>query len=628
VQLREEFLHFYKNQISKSSIGKTNKLMKKIFTPLVIILSLAIVNLDPANAQNVAINTDGSVANASAILDIKSTNKGLLTPRLTQAQRDLINNPASGLLVYQIDNTPGFYFFDGSGWTKIATGIINNLWSANGASIYNNNTIQSVAVNTDGTIAHSSAILDITSTSKGLLTPRMTQAQRDLINNPAMGLMIFQTDNTPGYYFYNGSAWTQMATGSISNLWSVNGTNIYNNNIDFVGIGTNSPISKLTVRTANGYGFIHTDGNIEVGTYIGDGGTNVTGGWLGTRTNHPLMFFTNNGNPQMTILQNGNIGIGTMTPEAPLDVAKGATLNGTAYFRGTSKYSVFNYGGFEHTYITGGKNGSLVYLNDQMVVEDASLGGDVGIGTSNPTERLTVFTSDNKYGFTHTNGTVTVGSYIGGGAGWLGTKSNHPLYFFTNDGAAQMAIKTNGQVSVNGGASIYFAPAFTINNSDANLTSGLAIASNEVHWLIANNYFAGSPRRDLDFYLNGAPKAWIDDDGNWNTYSDINLKENISPYKSVLSNIKNLKVSTYRYKSNAPDSRSFGLIAQNVAQYFPEIVSETQDKDGNKLLGIAYGKTGVLALKAIQEQQVIIEKQQQQIDLLMKRIEALEKLIH
>jgi hypothetical protein len=111
--------------------------MKKIFTPFVV-LSLVIVSVNHAKAQNVAINTDGSIANPSAILDIKSTNKGLLTPRLTQAQRDLINNPASGLLVYQIDNTPGFYFFDGNGWTKIATGIINNLWSANGTSIYNN----------------------------------------------------------------------------------------------------------------------------------------------------------------------------------------------------------------------------------------------------------------------------------------------------------------------------------------------------------------------------------------------------------------------------------------------------------------------------------------------------------
>jgi hypothetical protein len=220
--------------------------MKNKIILYVVILSPTIFFMNAAHAQSIAINTDGSIANASAILDIKSTNKGLLTPRLTQAQRDLINNPASGLLVYQIDNTPGFYFFDGNGWTKIATGIINNLWSANGTSIYNN-TAQSVAINNDGSIANASAILDLKSTTKGFLTPRMTQAQRDLINNPAMGLMIFQTDNTPGYYFYNVSAWTQVATtGSLNNLWSANGTDIYNNNTAYVGIGTNTPVSKLT----------------------------------------------------------------------------------------------------------------------------------------------------------------------------------------------------------------------------------------------------------------------------------------------------------------------------------------------------------------------------------------------
>ena len=51
------------------------------------------------------------------------------------------------------------------------------------------------------------AMLDVTSTSKGVLIPRMTQAQRDAIaTTPTTGLLIFQTDNTPGFYYYNGSA--------------------------------------------------------------------------------------------------------------------------------------------------------------------------------------------------------------------------------------------------------------------------------------------------------------------------------------------------------------------------------------------------------------------------------------
>jgi hypothetical protein len=588
--------------------------MKKIFTPFVV-LSLVIVSVHHAKAQNVAINTDGSIANPSAILDIKSTNKGLLTPRLTQAQRDLINNPASGLLVYQIDNTPGFYFFDGSGWTKIATGIINNLWSANGTSIYNN-TAQSVAINNDGSIANASAILDLKSTTKGFLTPRMTQAQRDLINNPAMGLMIFQTDNTPGYYFYNGSAWTQMATaGSINNLWSVNGTNIYNNNIDYVGIGTNTPVSKLTVKTSDGYGLIHTNGLIEMGSYIGDGGIGMNGGWLGTRSNHPLMFFTNNANPQMTILQNGSIGIGTTTPIATLDVASNSSLPATAMIRGTSHFSVFYYGGFEDTYIRGGKNGSRVIINDVMYIDDLTSGGNVGIGAVSPATKLTVRTNSNSYGVTHTDDFITVGSYVGSGAGWLGTKSNHPLYFFTNDGNAQLKIQPNGQVSINGDPAVYVSPKLTVNG-------GLTIQQSGYEWNMSPT-LAG-----LYFYLNGSAKAYVRaSDGEWITLSDVRLKENILPYKSVLAGVKNLNVSTYRYKSNEPDSKSFGLIAQNVAQYFPEIVSETQDKEGNKLLGIAYGKTGVLALKAIQEQQSTIEKQQRQIESLQQQIDKQQKQI-
>lgn len=57
----------------------------------------------------------------SAILDINSSDKGFLMPRLTLDQRDLIKSPAKGLLVYQIDNSPGFYFFDGSSWKSIVS---------------------------------------------------------------------------------------------------------------------------------------------------------------------------------------------------------------------------------------------------------------------------------------------------------------------------------------------------------------------------------------------------------------------------------------------------------------------------------------------------------------------------
>ena len=62
----------------------------------------------------VAINTDNSAADASAMLDIKNTGKGMLIPRMTQVQRDAISSPAGGLMIYQTDATPGFYFNAGT----------------------------------------------------------------------------------------------------------------------------------------------------------------------------------------------------------------------------------------------------------------------------------------------------------------------------------------------------------------------------------------------------------------------------------------------------------------------------------------------------------------------------------
>jgi len=69
-------------------------------------------------SQNVAINADGSSPDSSAMLDISSTSKGLLIPRIELANRPA--NPAKGLLIFQTDNSPGFYYFDGASWVKIA----------------------------------------------------------------------------------------------------------------------------------------------------------------------------------------------------------------------------------------------------------------------------------------------------------------------------------------------------------------------------------------------------------------------------------------------------------------------------------------------------------------------------
>ena len=87
---------------------------------------------------------------------------------------------------------------------------------------------------------NASAQLDITSASKGVLVPRMTQTQRDAIASPAAGLLIYQTDNTPGFYYYNGNAWTAIA-GSVLANWSTTG-NTGTNSTNFIGTTDDQPL--------------------------------------------------------------------------------------------------------------------------------------------------------------------------------------------------------------------------------------------------------------------------------------------------------------------------------------------------------------------------------------------------
>ncbi|MEI6138541.1 MAG: hypothetical protein WCP85_04730 [Mariniphaga sp.] len=71
---------------------------------------------------------------------------------------------------------------------------------------------QNVGVNDDGSQPDNSAMLHVNSTSKGLLIPRMTQTGRDAIVSPANGLLIFQTNGTTGFYYYE-SAWKFVGNG-------------------------------------------------------------------------------------------------------------------------------------------------------------------------------------------------------------------------------------------------------------------------------------------------------------------------------------------------------------------------------------------------------------------------------
>lgn len=86
-----------------------------------------------AKAQSLGVNTSGAPAAASSILDVSSTDKGILIPRMSKTERNGIANPATGLMVYQnAPDSTGFYFYDGTNWQWLSTAKTVSGWATTG----------------------------------------------------------------------------------------------------------------------------------------------------------------------------------------------------------------------------------------------------------------------------------------------------------------------------------------------------------------------------------------------------------------------------------------------------------------------------------------------------------------
>lgn len=195
---------------------------------VLLIACLVIINYK-AQAQGVGINTP--TPHSSAILDIESTNRGFLLPRI--ANPNTIVSPATGLLVYNT-TTDKFNYYDGVTWKEV------------GGSDYTGGTGIIISGNT---ISHEAHTGDATGASA--LTVVGLQNRPLSATAPASGQVIK----------WNGSAWTPgsdenttytAGTGlsisgtTINSVWTASGNNIFNNNSGNVGIGV-APGAKLDV---------------------------------------------------------------------------------------------------------------------------------------------------------------------------------------------------------------------------------------------------------------------------------------------------------------------------------------------------------------------------------------------
>jgi hypothetical protein len=276
------------------------------------------------------------------------------------------------------------------------------------------------------------------------------------------------------------------------------------------------------------------------------------------------------------------------------------------------------------------QNGNQIYYNT----------GRVGLGNTNPDEELVVGTNLNSGWAVPA---ITVGSNSGGGI----QVGNPTIKLSIGSGNAfnrgriiqsdangygqgiiemrtrQLNIGTEPGINTN---RTY--PVRIVQNTSATggaygmqLING---TNNDSNWEL---YVGGSG--NLLLYADNAPRGQFDAvSGNYTATSDARLKTGIQDLPAVLPKVQQLAPKTYQYRGQ--EGRSYiGLLAQELQLIFPDLVSETPARNAEETptLLVDYNQLSVIALKALQEQQALIDRQQDQIQNLEVRLVRLEKQV-
>ena len=530
--------------------------MKKIFYFILPAFFYAV----PIDAQSVSINTDRSAPNASAILDVKSNNKGLLIPRTSTTSRLAISNPAKGLILY--DTTAGAFFFNnGTGWIEISNGSATNYWTQNGSNIFNNNggnvgiglnvplaplhiKKDNEALRIEGTSAYLSFY-----NAAGTVPKSFMQSSGD---NLFLGTSTGNTAGITQLYSNANPLMTLLPTGN-------------------VGIGTVAPDEKLTVQTLNNsYGILHKgEGGNILATRMGG-----TSAGIGTFSNTNMRIFSNSNSAVFINASNGYVGLGGDFPLNKLQVGTMGNAglnyigNDLAIGDGTNAMRILQ-----------SNNATVIASNNTNIIlwpKEAT--GNVGINTLNlPSNKLQIGSI---------GGTDFAGSdlAIGNGTAAMAIFQSNTATLIGSTTDIILRPRNNGQGRVGINTNTPRAPLDVIDFADVQDENGFSSVDYAYLALSFVNFqpseLLGGTRQPfyprVSIYASGRIVA---------TEFDANSDARIKNISGICSTSKDLETINYLHITDytMKDKVKFGnkqfkkIIAQEVEKVYPQVVNKHTD---------------------------------------------------
>ena len=355
-----------------------------------------------------------------------------------------------------------------------------------------------------------------------------------------------------------------------------------------VGIGTTSPSFKLDVQPSSKNARI---GRAEVGgwpansgyAYFGNQNLNHNGSgnyallqstdghtFLNAVSGKMLRFRINNAD-KMTIASNGYVGIGTTTPNYPLEVSGQILTTGGVHVTG-DWYRINGNGGLYFQNWGGGW-----HMTDATWIR--SYGSKRVYSNS-------IIRADG--GFQVDGNTV-----IDDGAGWHRAYNNTGIYFASHGGGFHM---TDGTwVRIYNGKNFYWGNA-EAKGRKLSLDHG------------GNNTSLYNDNSGIIFYAqhsnhgNNRYARW-DGDGNLDSWSDRRLKQDIENEKNLLDRIMQVRVRNFYWKDYLEAQyKEVGFIAQEVEPHFPHLVSELKNPETDvSYKSLATSDFGILAFGGVRE---------------------------